>query len=156
MQRRVLIALVLAGALAACAGLGARSPLNVTVAGLEPLEGEGLEARFLVKLRLQNAGDIPIAFDGLAVALDLNGQRFAQGVSDRTGIVPRFGETLLEVPVTVPASAVLRQVLAVMGGGDYSKVTYRVQGVLHDTASGSMQFDSGGELALPAGLAAGG
>ncbi len=152
----MLLALVLGASLAACAGMGARSPLNVTVAGLEPLPGEGLEARFLVKLRVQNAGDAAIAFDGVAVELDLNGRSFAQGVSDQQGVVPRFGETLFEVPVTVPASAVVRQVLGLMSGSDYAKVAYRVHGLLNSGALGAVRFDSSGEIALPAGLAAGG
>lgn len=156
MRRRMLLALVLGGSLAACAGMGARSPLNVTVAGLEPLQGEGLEARFLVKLRVQNAGDTAIAFDGVAVELDLNGRSFAQGVSDQKGVVPRFGEALFEVPVTVPASAMVRQVLALMSGGDHSNIAYRVRGFLGSGAFGGSRFDSSGELALPAGRAAGG
>ena len=48
-----LLALLLAFALSACASLTGREPERVAVAAIEPLPGEGLELRFLVKLRLQ-------------------------------------------------------------------------------------------------------
>ena len=54
--------------LAACASLGGREPLTVDVVGVEPLAGQGMEGRFLVKLRLQNPGETPVDFDGVSVA----------------------------------------------------------------------------------------
>ena len=77
--------------------------MRVTVAGLDPLVGQGLEMRFSLKLRVQNPNDAPIDYDGISVALDLNGTPFASGVSDRSGTVPRFGEAVLDVPVSVSA-----------------------------------------------------
>ena len=150
-RRRLLGALVVAaagGALAGCAGLGGVEPLKVNLAGLEPLEGAGMEARFLARLRVQNPNDQPLAYDGVAVDVDLNGRRLASGVSDATGTVPRFGETLVEVPVTVPASAIVRQIIGFMGG-DQAKATYRVRGSLNTGAFGRVRFDSSGEIELP-------
>ncbi|MCA3836464.1 LEA type 2 family protein, partial [Burkholderia sp.] len=93
--------------LGGCAGL-TRAPLSVSVVGLDPLVGQGLEMRFSLKLRVQNPNDAPIDYDGIAVALDLNGTPFASGVSDRTGTVPRFVEAVLDVPVSVSAFAAAR------------------------------------------------
>jgi hypothetical protein len=45
--------------LAACAMLPAREPLQVNVAEVESLDGQGLEWRMLVKLRVQNPNDTP-------------------------------------------------------------------------------------------------
>src|SRR5262245_39362919 len=49
-RRAVLVALV-GGALAACARTGLREPLRVNLVGLESLPGEGMEARFLARIR---------------------------------------------------------------------------------------------------------
>src|SRR4029450_3954606 len=49
-----------AAALTGCAGIGLREPLRVSLAGLEPLSGEGLEARFVAKIRVQNPNDGPV------------------------------------------------------------------------------------------------
>ncbi len=50
--------------LGGCAGL-TREPVSVTVVGLDPLVGQGLEMRFSLKLRVQNPNDAPIEYDGM-------------------------------------------------------------------------------------------
>jgi LEA14-like dessication related protein len=146
-RRAALVGLAVS-ALAACAGLGLREPVRVSLAGLEPLEGAGMEARFVARIRVQNPNEAPIAYDGLSVEVDLNGRSFASGVSDAVGEVPRFGEHVLELPVTVPASSIVRQILDLIKG-DRSKVTYRVHGFLHTGTFGRVPFDSAGEIDLP-------
>lgn len=142
------LGVLLVVALAGCAGLGLREPVRVSLAGLEPLEGAGMEARFLARIRVQNPNEAPIAYDGLSVEVDLNSRSFASGVSDAAGEVPRFGERVLELPVTVPASSIVRQILDLIRG-DRSKVTYRIHGFLHTGTFGRVGFDSTGEIDLP-------
>jgi LEA14-like dessication related protein len=138
--------------LSGCAGLGLRDPLAVYVVGMEPLPGQGMEGRFLVKLRVQNPNEQPIEYDGIALSLDVRGSRLATGVSDERGTVPRFGEAVIAVPVSVPATALLRQALG-FAAGDRSRVDYRLRGRLGGPTFGGMSFESSGEFALPAGLA---
>jgi len=137
--------------LAGCASLVQREPVRINVVGLEPLPGEGMEMRFKVKLRVQNPNETAIDFDGLALDLDLNGRPFASGVSDRAGSVPRFGETLIEIPVSVSAIAVVRQALGVIEGVDGSKaeVPYALRGRLAGGLLGGMRFSDSGTLKLP-------
>lgn len=146
--RRAAIAALLAAALAGCAGWGLPEPVNVSLAGLEPLEGAGMEARFLARLRVQNPNDQALAFDGLAVEVALNGRTLATGVSDAKGAVPRFGETLVDLPVTVPASAIVRQIIG-LASGPAPKANYRIRGFLNTGALGRVRFDSSGEIELP-------
>ena len=68
-----------------------------------------MEMRFMVKLRVQNPNDEPIEYNGIALDLDVNGQPLASGVSDQTGEVPRFGERVVSVPLTVSAFSAFRQ-----------------------------------------------
>lgn len=142
-----LVSLVLAG----CASLVHREPVRINVVGLEPIPGEGMEMRFKVKLRVQNPNETAIDFDGLALDLDLNGRPFASGVSDRAGSVPRFGETLIEIPVSVSAIAVVRQALGVIEGVDGGKaeVPYALRGRLAGGLLGGMRFSDSGTLKLP-------
>ena len=69
--------------LGACATLTDHDPLQVSVAGIEPLPGEGFEMRLLVKLRVQNPNDEPVDYNGVALNLDVQGKKFASGVSDQ-------------------------------------------------------------------------
>lgn len=148
MVRRKLLITLLALIIVGCAGLGLRESLKVYVAGIEPLPGQGMEARFALKLRIQNPNDHAFEFDGVALDLDLRGMSFASGVSDQRGSVPRFGETLVTVPVTVPATAIVRQALG-LATGERGKVEYRLRGRLGGVGFGSARFDSHGEIALP-------
>ena len=97
-RRLVLLGIL---SLTACASLTGREPLSVDVAGIEPLPSEGMEGRFLVKLRVQNPNETPVDFDGVSLRLDVRGQRLATGVSDARGTVPRFGETVLAVGLSL-------------------------------------------------------
>ncbi|MEI7445607.1 MAG: LEA type 2 family protein [Burkholderiales bacterium] len=149
---RVLVALALA-LLAGCAGLVPGTPLEVNLVGLEPLPGQGMEGRFLARLRVQNPNDRPVDYDGVSIELDVRGSRLATGVSDATGSVPRFGEAVIEVPVSVPVTALVRQALG-FATGDRTKVDYRLRGRLAGPGFGGARFDASGEFALPPGLAA--
>ncbi|MFZ4760622.1 MAG: LEA type 2 family protein [Burkholderiaceae bacterium] len=150
LPRRLAVVLIAVG-LSACAALAGREPVNVSVVGMEPMVSQGMEGRFLVKLRVQNPNDAPIDFDGVALELDVRGTRLATGVSDERGTVPRFGESVIAVPVSVPVSAVVRQALG-FATGDRTRADYRLRGRLAGPGFGGVRFDSSGEIALPPGL----
>lgn len=156
-RRLVLAALAigLPAALAGCAGLPRTDPLQVTVAGIEPLQGEGLELRMTVKLRVQNPNDAPVEFDGAYLRLEVQGKTFATGVSDERGSVPRFGESVVAVPVTVSVLNIVKQVLGAVDSKSAppDRIRYTLEGKLNGTGFGAHRFSSAGELELPASLA---
>jgi len=116
MIRRIAFVALVAAVMAACARIGLREPLRVSLAGLESLPGEGLEARFLARIRVQNPNDEAITYSGLSAELDLNGRSFASGVSAASAEITKFGESVLELPLTVPGTAIVRQVLGFRPG----------------------------------------
>jgi LEA14-like dessication related protein len=138
--------------LVSCASMPARDPLQVTVAGIEPLTGEGLELRLLVKLRVQNPNDTPIEFSGAALNLDVMGRRFASGVSDQAGTVPRFGEAIVSVPVTVSMLRMARQFMGMLDGQPVTSISYTMSGKLQGTGPfGTQRFSAQGAFELPQG-----
>ncbi|MFY7864710.1 LEA type 2 family protein [Roseateles sp.] len=145
----LLAALSLLLLLPGCAGLAHRDALKVQVAGIESLRGEGLELRFLVKLRVQNPNAAAIEYEGVALELDLNGKSFASGVSGHKGLVPRFGESVLEVPLTVSALSAVRQALSLPGAADKGEMPYVLTGKLAGGLFGTVRFNSSGTLKLP-------
>jgi len=108
----LLLAALVSLLLAACAALPGRDPLRVELVGIEPIEGQGLELRLAVKLRVQNPNEEAVEYDGAALDLEVNGKSLAYGVSDQRGSVPRYGERVLVVPVSITALNVVRQRLA--------------------------------------------
>jgi LEA14-like dessication related protein len=147
--RLQVLTVIAALAVAGCAGLPQSDPIQVTMAGVEALPGEGLEARMLVKLRVQNPNDAPIEYDGVYVKLDVLDKTFATGVSDTAGTVPRFGETVIDVPVSVSMIRIVRQVAGMLDGRPADKVTYKMSGKLHGTMLRTVRFESHGEFTLP-------
>ena len=133
---------------ASCAGMLGRDPLHVTVAGIEPMQGEGLELRLGVKLRVQNPNEEPIDFRGAAVDLDVQGQRFASGVSSESGTVPGYGETVVTIPVTASAFQMAFGALRVINGRYRGTLDYSLQGKLDGPTFHSVHFDSKGSLNL--------
>ena len=135
----------------ACATLGGDPP-NVTVAGVTPMQGQGFEMRLLVKLRVQNPNDSPIEYSGVSVKFDVAGKTFATGVSDAAGSVPRFGESVIEVPVTISGISMAKQVLGAVRGGVAKmpeKIDYSMTGKLSGSMMNSVHFKSSGTLDLP-------
>ena len=154
MNMRMLLVSGLILILAGCAALNQGDALRISIAGMQPLEGEGMEARFAVQLRIQNHSNKPVDYDGIALDLDLRGMSFASGVSDQSGTIPGFGEMVITVPVTVPATAILRQVFQIATTdlpSTETKVDYHLRGRLGGPGLAlGHRFDSTGEVTLPA------
>jgi hypothetical protein len=135
--------------LPACASLQARDPLQVTVAGIEPLQGQGMELRMNVKLRVQNPNDAPVNYNGVAVEMDVQGKTFATGVADVAGSVARYGESVITVPVTISAFRMARQAIGMMSGGGLQKIEYEMTGKLGGGFSAT-RFATKGSFDFPA------
>lgn len=140
----VTIALAVLAA-AGCTSLGGKDPLQVTVAGIEPMpeKGEGLELRLLVKLRVQNPNTAAVSYDGTYVKLEVQGRTFATGVSDEGGAIPGFSEAVVEVPVTVSMLRMVRNVLGMKDEAAADRIRYSMSGKL-----GYHRFRADGEFSL--------
>lgn len=150
---RTLTGLALLTSLSACTLFGSRDDVYVDLVGLEPLPSQEMEARFAVKLRVQNPNDTAIRYDGIALELRVNNRPLATGVSDESGEVPRYGETVINVPVTISAFSVLRQAWGVAASApstSHTAVPYELNGKLGGGLWGAARFTDTGELTLPA------
>ena len=132
--------------------LGVLSGTIKIMAGVEPLQSQGMEVRMLVKLRIQNPNDLPLDFNGVSVQVDVQGKRFATGVSDTAGSVPRFGETIVSVPVSISVFSIVRQAMDIATEEYRGKIEYDMTGRLAGPAFNSVRFNSKGEFTLPAEL----
>lgn len=147
LTRALLISLLVT--LTACSTFGPRDPLRIQLVGIEPLPGEDLEMRFAVKLRVQNPNASPINFDGIALALEVNQQPLLSGVSDQRGQVPRYGETILHVPVSLSAYAALRQAWGAAGYQDGKGLPFELHGKLAGGWFDTRRFNDRGILNWP-------
>jgi LEA14-like dessication related protein len=148
-RRAFLVALALLS-VGGCAGMPSKEPLQVAVADVESLPGEGMEIRMLVRLRIQNPNPSPISYSGTYVEFDVLDRTFASGVSSEAGTVPAFGETVIGVPVTVSVLRMVRQVVGMLDGAPVDRIRYSMTGKLHVSAFHAERFRADGEFKLPA------
>ena len=146
MVRSVILLAVAAWGVSGCASLKGSDPPHVTLVGIEPASGEGLEMRMQLKLRVQNPNDKPIEYNGVYVELDVQDKSFGSGVSHESGTVPPFSESVIGVPVEVSVLGIAGQAIGLLGGKSMDKITYEMRGKLNSSTSGALRFDSKGEL----------
>ena len=148
-SRRTILAAFALVALGGCASLPHQDPIQVTVAGIESLPGEGMEVRMLVKLRVQNPNEAPIDYTGTYLKLDVLERTFATGVSSEAGSVPGFGEAVIAVPVTVSVLRMVRQVVGILDGQPVERISYAMSGKLNGGMFGTRRFSAKGDFELP-------
>lgn len=146
---RLLLVVLLACTVNACALLQARDPLNISVIGIESLPGQELELRMAVKIRVQNPNETPVDFNGIALNLEVNDQPLAAGVSDQRGHIGRYDETVIVVPVSVTAFAFLRQAYGLSQVQSLQGLPYVLRGKLAGGPLGTVRFTDKGKLDLP-------
>ena len=66
----------------------------------------------------------------------VRGSTFATGLSDAVGTVPRFGEVVLSVPITVSALQLTRQAIGIFMSSDPNRIDYVLKGKIGGPAFG--------------------
>lgn len=134
--------------LAGCATLaGITEKPRVSLKGLEPLEIGLFEQRFLLQLRVENPNTVAIPIQGLSFEVELNGQPFATGLSDKAITLAPMGEGVVDVKATSSLGRLLKQFKA-MSKEDRRQVDYRIVGKLRSPTLGSLPFESKGQVSL--------
>ena len=94
----------------------------------------------------------PVEYNGVALQMEVQGKTFASGVTDAAGAVPRFGESVIEVPMTISAFRMVRQAVGMMSGGGIHKLDYEMKGKLSRGMS-TTRFTNKGSFDFPAATA---
>ena len=152
----IAVALAALLAVAGCAGLvGLEKSPRVSLVSIKPVQIQLLEQRYLATLRIQNPNPVALPIEGLDYSISINGEDFANGVSNEGVTVPAYGEATLEVSVTSTLAALIDQLRHFDGSGD--TLRYGITGTLGITGiPGGLSFERDGEIDLrpePAGRA---
>ncbi|MBT3013429.1 MAG: LEA type 2 family protein [Candidatus Thiodiazotropha sp. (ex Lucina pensylvanica)] len=141
--------LLLLQILSGCASLQTQEErIRVTIADLKPLESTLMEQRYLVKIRLQNRSKEELNIDGMSFDLDLNGKRFASGVSNQVATVQGFSESILEVKLSSTVFGLIKQFGALQDRQNRT-FDYQISGSLSTPDSMlSLPFNEQGEINL--------
>ena len=134
--------------LGGCAGMGLQTP-TVTLANVEVIEAGLFEQRLAIKLRIMNPNNAEIPINGLSFEVELNGEPFAKGVSNRAVTVPRLGEAVLDVTAVTGFAGIIRQIQG-LSRGSIDAISYRIKGrLMTGSTSYGLNFDEMGKLEMP-------
>ena len=123
---RSLICVALLG-LAACSTLVPKLEApRLSIVNVEILKSDLLQQQLRVRMRVQNPNDRALPIHSITYSIEVAGEEFAHGDSDRNFSVPALGETEFDVNVTANAMSLL---LRMAGGGARSReLDYRLVG----------------------------
>ena len=122
---------------------------EISLAGID-LVGLGLvEQRFVLRLLIRNPNDVDLPVNALSFDVELNDRHLARVTSDKPVILPRQGETVLEVK-TVSRIATLLKPLREALKDRRERVGYRVFGKIDIEGIGSVPFERVGDFPLAA------
>lgn len=134
--------------LVGCATVDDVVPPRVNLVNIVPARSSGVfEQRFLVDMRISNLNDFDVPINGLSFEMDVNGDYFATGLSNRNVVVPRLGSKVVSVETTADSFELFRQILNAVRTGT---VDYRIKGTaIVDTLGGrTVPFRQKGSLNL--------
>lgn len=115
---RTFFAVVLATLVTACSSLTDMVDFDepqVELLGLEPMAANGMEARFLVRLRIVNPNAIPLDIDGMSYDVFLRERKVLSGVSSDGINIGAYSEGTAELEVAAGmfgSLALLRDLMA--------------------------------------------
>lgn len=99
---------------------------RLSILNIEILKSDLLQQQLRVRMRVQNPNDRALPISSITYAIEVAGEEFAHGDSDRNFIVPALGETEFDVNVTANAASLL---LRLAGGGTRNReLEYRLVG----------------------------
>lgn len=145
MWRRVLLVSAVL-ALSGCS-YARLTPPQLQVMQVSLLRGDLLSQELRVRMRVQNPNDVALPVRGITYEVQVAGETFANGESERDFTVPALGDTEFDVDVKANAAAAL---LRLLGNRDRGNPQYRILGKVK-LASGMLRtipFDHTGTLQL--------
>jgi LEA14-like dessication related protein len=121
----VLLLLILT-AFSGCAGIGRRlEPPRISFAGIRLEAVSGFETVFKLDLRVINTASVALTLEGIDCELDINGKKFATGVSNAAVKIPSFGTDVVSVRVYASVLDMLRGLRGLPG---QERIDYRLRG----------------------------
>ena len=144
----LLVVLALAVMPGGCASTSDVVPPRVNLVNIVPAASSGVfEQRFLVDLRVSNLNDFDIPINGLSFEMDVNGDYFATGLSNRKVVIRRLDSTIISVDTTANSFDLFRQILNAVRTG---AVDYTIKGtaIVGSLGTQTVPFRQEGRLNL--------
>jgi LEA14-like dessication related protein len=142
-----LVLIIVVAGLGGCVSPQKVEAPSIALQDVKLLNAVGLTQYLQVELLVSNPNDFDIPLTGLKFGMQMNGQDFAEGLSNLRVDIPRLGRAVVPVEVTVSVLAILKQIQAVQKSDG---LDYRVAGTayLDHLLLPSVDFDRQGKVDL--------
>lgn len=123
-------------------------PPSVDLVNLSLVSTGLLSQELRLDVKIGNPNDFDIPLTGLSFKLEVNGQPFAEGLSNRSITVPRLSYATMPVKGNTNTLSLLRQMMTL---GDRERIDYRLVGTAYVKQLGqsnSVPFERKGSLSL--------
>lgn len=121
------LALTLVLALGACSSLRPKlAPPRLMIVSVGMVSADIFSQQFLVRLHVGNPNDRDFAVKGIDYQLFLQGDSFAEGLSNKAFVLPALGETEFDMTVQTNFMSSIGRLLSRLNGS--SKVEYVIEG----------------------------
>jgi LEA14-like dessication related protein len=149
MTVRIPAALALGLLLGACSSMLPRlEPPELQVVRIEVERADLLQQQLRVRMRVRNPNDRSLPVRGITYEMEVAGEPFAHGESEKNFEVPALGSTEFDVSVTANAASALLKLAS--SGAKLDAVEYRLVGKVSLSAGviRSIPFDRKGQFKL--------
>jgi len=152
MKRFLVLVLGLFCLLIGCATVDNAKPPSIQLSNIRLGNGGLLNQELLIEIRIGNPNDFELPLTGLTFELEVNGQPFADGLSNTAVTVPRLGYATVPVTGNTNILSVFRQLMFL---GKSDTITYRLHGTAYVGRLGinrSVPYERKGKLSLQGAL----
>ena len=149
MRRRTWVLVAATVLLAACSSLGYKFQTpRLTIARVELVKGDLAQQNLRVRLHVQNPNGRDLPISNITYQIEVAGDAFAHGESERDFVVPANGETDFDVMVVVNAAGTVLKLAT--GGLRGDRLEYRIFGrvTLSSGMVRSLPFEQKGTIPL--------
>jgi LEA14-like dessication related protein len=127
----LILALTLGNGACAILNLGGVQTPSVTLTNLTPGKISLLAQEFQLEILVQNPNPFSLPVQGMSYTLQLNGQKFAHGVSNKVTEIPAFSQQFFNISVTTGLSQLFQQLQNAFSGKESNTFSYQLAGKLH-------------------------
>ncbi|MFT7289474.1 MAG: LEA14-like dessication related protein [Halieaceae bacterium] len=130
--RLLFLSVITAILLTGCASVGMSDydEPEVELLALEPMASQGMEARFLLRLRIVNPNSIPLAIEGMAYEVYIRDSKVLSGVSNQALNVEPYSESIAELEVAAGMLGSLALIRDLMSNPVDGGLPYRLKAKL--------------------------
>lgn len=124
---KLFITLLLGLLLSSCASLQFEAP-KLSVVSVGMISADVFSQQFRIRLHVRNPNKIDLPIKGIEYQLFLQGDRFAEGITEQSFVVPAMGDAEFDTVIKTNFMSSIGRLLSKLTASDQGKIQYAFEG----------------------------